>query len=135
MTEKRLYLLSKRWWRMRRARNGRGCNRRLTRPRNREITGIIQMKQRGLKWSKGLNLVKIDKLFIQNEGDNYKTLPDVLAYIYFSIHSIWKALGHPRHEMWSLQPNSVPYFICMLGAATILDYWIAVEILDMLEKT
>ena len=41
MTEKRAYILSKRWWKSRWAKNGQECDRSLIRPRNRKIPGMI----------------------------------------------------------------------------------------------
>ena len=38
-------------------------------------------------------------------------------------------------KIWSRQLITVPYSRCMLGAATILDFWNAVEALVMLEDT
>ena len=37
--------------------------------------------------------------------------------------------------MWLQQLNEVPYNIWTIGAATIIDYYIDVEVLGMLEET
>ena len=82
MTEKRAYLLSKRWRKRRQSRNGWGYDSRLNRPWNRERPGMAHMQQRGLKLRIGATSIKIDNLFIHKEGEKYKTTHDAVEALY-----------------------------------------------------
>ena len=78
---------------------------------------------------------KIDNLLICKEGENEERNPSAVAT--FSVLFIL------TDKPWSTQsmkiqlrcPNYVPYYIWVLGADTILDYWIAGDVLEMSVET
>ena len=120
---------------IRREMNSWGCDKRLTRSKNRERPWMTQIHQRGLKLITEFPLVKRDNLFICKEGENDKTsLYSVEGFFILFIIS-----GNPwdiqSMKVWPWLPNDVPNCRWDLGAATILDYCISVGILDISDYT
>ena len=90
-------------------------------------------QQRGPKQRTEATLVKRDNLFIQKEGENYETPPDevvALSILFILYGNIWDTQAM---KMWLKHLNYVPYYRRTIYAATILYYWIYVDLLGMLE--
>ena len=79
--------------------------------------------------------LKRDNLFIHKEGENDETPPDAVIDLSVLLILVGKTWVIQAMTMWSQQINTVPYYIWKIGAAAILDYWISVDVLVMLQYT
>ena len=82
---------------------------------------MTQMKQRYLKQRAELTSVKRDNLFINKEGETYKTPHDVMAALSILIILAGKPCYIQSMKIFLGQINTVTYYRCRIGAVTILD--------------
>ena len=80
-------------------------------------------------------LVRRGNLIICKEGSNDENLP----YAVSSSSVMFVLSGNPwaiqAIKIWSQKANDVPYYILTLGSGTIFNYFIAVDVVYMLEDT
>ena len=75
--------------------------------------------------------MKRNNLFIHKKVKNDETLPDAVAassVMFFPYGNPWSITDM---KMWQHKINTISYYIWTLGAATILDYCIAVDVLGI----
>ena len=70
-------------------------------------------------------------LIICREGENYKTSTyavDNMSVMFIFADKLWYIQAM---NIWLQRLNNVPYYLWMIGADNILDYYIAGDILNM----
>ena len=82
-----------------------------------------------------MTLLKRDNLFIHKEEKMHENRPDTVVYLYILFLLDCKTYNIQAMTMWPRKFNAVPYYIWNLGATIIIDKWIVVGALSMLEDT